>query len=370
MDIAILKETYPNESRVILNPAGVASLIANQQRVFVETGAGTNAGWTDGEYLQKGATITYSKEETIHRGQLILKVLPPSKEEALLFDDDQILVSFLLATALPKETAQVLNAKKINAIALESIGSDDGIFPFRQSMSEIAGQLAIKYAAMFLLNINGGRGLLLSSIPTVPGAQVTILGAGAAGISAARAAIRIGAKVILLDRYPSRLHNLPEGFHSELETMVAIPDNISRVVKFADVLISAVHLEDARAPHVLTVKQIQSMKQGSVFIDLAIDQGGSSETSRPTTLQNPVYVRDGISHICVPNLPSAVGRTASHLLTNLLGDTVLEIATDGLDLAIQNSKELHRGLIIYKGNATRKTIAEYTGLPFSPLDDY
>lgn len=364
MDIGILKETYPNESRVILNPAGVAALIEKGHRIYVETGAGTNAGWTDEEYLTKGATITYSKAEAVSRSELVLKVLPPSKEEASLFETEQTLISFLLASAMPKETANLLNEKRITAIALESICTENNEYPFREGMSEIAGHLAIQYAAMYLLNINGGRGLLLSSLPTVPGAQVTILGAGAAGVSAAKAAIRAGARVILLDRYPSRLRNLPSDFQSELETMVAIPDNISRVVTFADVLISAVHLEDAKAPHVLTVRQIQSMKPGSVFIDLAIDQGGSSETSRPTTLQNPVYVRDGVTHICVPNLPSAVGRMASHLLTNLLGDFVLEIAERGIEESLQQIEEIKRGVIIYKGRATRKTVAEYTGLPF------
>ncbi|MCX7836059.1 MAG: alanine dehydrogenase [bacterium] len=364
MDIGILKETYANESRVILNPAGVAALTEKGHRVYVENSAGANAGWQDTEYMKKGAIITYSKEETISRSELILKVLPPSKEEASLFETGQTLVSFLLAAAMPKEIASILNEKKITAIALESISTDNNEYPFRQGMSEIAGHLAIHFAAMYLLNIHGGRGLLLNSLPTVPGAQVTILGAGAAGVSAARAAIRAGARVILLDRYPSRLRNLPDEFHSELETMVAIPDNITRVVAFADVLISAVHLEDARAPHVLTVQQIQSMKPGSVFIDLAIDQGGSSETSRPTTLQNPVYIKEGVTHICVPNLPSAVGRMASHLLTNLLGDTVLEIAEQGLELALSKNEELRRGVTIYKGKATRKAVADYTGLPF------
>ncbi|MDK9699937.1 MAG: alanine dehydrogenase [bacterium] len=362
MDISLLKESYPEETRVLLNPAGVGALVAAGHRVYVQTGAGDHAGWSDAEYLAKGATITYSMAEAISRSELVAKVLPPSKEEIELLEPDQLLFSFLLITAMPKAAVAQLSERRITAIAMESMMLQNGSHPVREAMSEIGGRLAVQFAGTHLQTNHGGRGILLPSLPGVPGAQVAILGAGAAGIAAARAAVGAGARVLLLERYPERLRALPDTLFVHLETMAAIPDNISRVCQFVDALISTVHMEDSPAPHVVSAEMVKTMKPGSVLVDLSIDQGGSAETSRPTSLRNPVYVKENVTHICVPNLPSAVGRTASHVLTNIITDEILQIADFGLQDMLTKSSMIRNGLSIWQGKATRQTIAEFTGL--------
>ncbi len=368
MDIALLKESYPEESRVLLNPNGVGALVSAGHRVYVQSGAGERAGWKDADYVAKGGQIAYSAAEATARAEIVAKVLPPSKEEIEILQEDQLLICFLLITAMPKASVLELAKRRISALALESIMDGEGDHPVRQAMSEIGGRLAVQKAGTFLQTQYGGRGILMPSLPSVPGAQVAIIGAGAAGISATRAAIGAGARVLLLDRFPYRLRSLPDSLYAHLETMVAVPDNLTRVCQFVDVLISAVHLEDTPAPHVVTLDMIRSMKPRSVVVDLAIDQGGSLETARPTSLRDPVYVKENVTHLCVPNLPAAVGRTASHLLTNLLGDIFLCVAEKGIHAAHECSSTVRSGITLWQGKATRELVAEFTGLEYLPFD--
>ncbi len=367
MDISLLKESFPEESRVLLNPNGVGALVAAGHRVYVQTGAGERAGWKDTDYSDRGALIAYSQSEAIARAEIVAKVQPPSLDEIKLLQEEQLLVSFLLIASMSKAHLAELRDRRISALALESVRSNDGSYPLRQVMSEIGGRLAVQMAGTYLQTQHGGRGILMPSLPSVPGAQIAVIGAGAAGISATRAAIGAGARVLLLDRFPDQLRTLPDTLYPHLETMVAIPSNLMNIAKFVDVLISAVHMEDLPAPHVVSAEMIKAMKPGSVVVDLAIDQGGSIETSRPTSLRDPVFVKDNVTHLCVPNLPAAVGRTASHLLTNLVGDMLLCIAEKGTGNTFECPEPVRSGITLWQGKATRELVSEFTGLEYSAL---
>ncbi|MBK9098884.1 MAG: alanine dehydrogenase [bacterium] len=367
MRIGIPTETRWEEKRIPLTPAGVDSLIRTGHTIYIQSGAGDASHFTDQEYREVGATIVYNREEVFGRSEMILKVAPVTEEESELFVDKQILFSFLLLTMGKKKIIENLLSKKITAIGFELIERDSRL-PILHAMSEIAGPLAIQVAERYLESFTkSGRGILLGGITGVAPAAVVILGAGVVGITAARAALGRGAQVIVIDKDLSRLRQIETEFHRGVTTVMANPYTISRGVKFADVLIGAVLIKGEKAPHLVTEQMVKEMKKGAVIVDVSIDQGGCVETSRITTISEPVYTLHNVIHYCVPNMPSLVARTASYGLNNSVLDYVHDIADNGLTNALMGDEGLSKGVCSYNGTCTNESIAESFEVSYKKL---
>jgi len=367
MRIGIPTETRWEEKRVALVPAGVDLLIRSGHTVYIQSAAGEASNFTDQEYREVGATIVYTKEEAFGRAEMIVKVSPLTEEEADLLVDNQILFSFLLLTMAKKNLLEKLLRKKITAIGYELIEQNSRL-PILNSMSEIAGPLSIQIAERYLESYSkGGRGILLGGITGVAPAAVVILGAGVVGISAARAALGRGAQVIVIDKDLSRLRQIESEFHRGITTVMANPYTISRGVKFADVLIGAVLIKGEKAPHLVTTEMVQEMKKGAVIVDVSIDQGGCVETSRVTTISDPVYTLHNVIHYCVPNMPALVARTASYGLNNAVLDYLQEVADNGLIPALMGDDGFAKGVCTYNGFCTNESIAESFEVDYKKL---
>ncbi|NOX62271.1 MAG: alanine dehydrogenase, partial [Chloroflexi bacterium] len=310
MDISIPRETRPYEWRVALTPAGVEMLVKAGHRVYVERDAGKGAGFDDDAYRAAGARIVYSREEAHARGRLILRVSRPLLEDLELIHEGQILTGFLHLAAGRRDKIQLLRERGACAIAWETVQDEDERLPVLQTMSALAGRLIPQIVGRFMQSDEGGRGVALAGCPTVPPAEVIILGAGAFGVTAARALVGNRASVYLLDINPRALQRADALLDGRAVTMAATDYNLRKVVRFADALIGAVHVPGQRTPIVLTREHLRSMRPRSLFVDVSIDQGGCSETSRPTNHGAPTYVAEGIIHYCVPNITSVAGRTA------------------------------------------------------------
>lgn len=358
MDISIAREEHHYENRVALTPAGVRSLVMQGHNVFVESAAGKGAGFSDAQYLDVGAGIVYTKDEAFLRGNLVLKIFPPTMEEYGLLSTDQIMISFFYLVAARKEGIDILLEKRVSAIGLEVIEDSSGNLPVLMPMSELAGQMAIPIASYYLSNIGGGRGILLGGGAGVPPATVVVLGAGIVGLNAVRNARGIGCNVILLDASMDRLRRANELFNKQLATYLPFHYNLEKVIPFADVLIGAVLIHGEETPKLVTREMVQSMKPGSVIIDVSIDQGGCIETSRPTTWASPAYTEHGVTHFCVPNMPSNVGRTATYSLSNAVLPYILNIADKGLKAALLDDPGLAKGVYTYNGAITNRALAE------------
>jgi len=368
MNIGIPREQPFRERRVALNPAGVQSLVEEGHHVYIEKDAGALARYTNEEYERVGAKVVYNASEVFNRASVILKVSSPTEEEYNLLTESQILFCFLHLPVAKKSSVELLLSKKVCAIGYELIEAQDGSLPILQVMSEIAGQMAIHIAAHHLES-GDGRGILLGRIPGIAPASVVILGAGTVGRTAARVAIGSGAEVTVFDKDLSRLREFENLFHHQIATRVANRYNIARAVQFADVVIGAVLLKAEKAPHLVTEAMVKTMKPRSVILDISIDQGGCIETSRPTTLEDPVFLRHGVIHYCVPNIPASVARTATNGLTNALLPYVLEIADHGLETALHRNRGLRQGVCTYDGSCTNFSIARLFGLEVRKISD-
>jgi len=367
MRIGIPKETLLEEKRVALAPAGVDSLTRAGHTVYIESGAGEGSHFSDEDYTATGAQIVYSAEEAFKRAELVVKVTPVSDEEADMLEEEQIVFSFLNLAASRKTVVDTLLKKKVTAIASERIEQEDSL-PVLRVMSEIAGQLSMQIGAKYLESyVKNGRGILLSGITGVAPAAVVIIGAGVVGISAARAALGRGAQVIVIDNDLNRLNNIDNIFQKKATTVMANPYTISRGVKFADILIGAVLIKGEKTPHVVSEDMVKQMKKGAVIIDVSIDQGGCVETSRITTISNPVFSLHGVIHYCVPNMPTIVSRTASYGLTNASIGYIMNIAENGLTNALMGDEGLARGVCIHKGNCSNESFADTFGLEYKPF---
>jgi alanine dehydrogenase len=367
MRIGIPKETLFEEKRVALAPAGVDSLVRAGHTVYIESAAGDGSHFTDQDYIAVGAQIVYSSEEAFKRAELVAKVAAPSEDDAEMLQDNQILFSFLNLSAGKKKVIKHLLDKQITAIGLEMI-EDETSLPILHTMSEIAGQLALQVAAKYLeSSVKDGRGILLSGVTGVAPAAVVIIGAGVVGISAARAALGRGAQVIVIDRDLSRLQLVDTIFQKRATTVMANPYTISRGVKFADVLIGAVLIKGEKAPHIVSEEMVKQMKKGAVIIDVSIDQGGCIETSRITTISDPVYSLHGIIHYCVPNMPAIVSRTASYGLNNASIGYIINIAENGLSNALLGDEGLAKGVCTHKGSCCNESLADTFGLEYRPF---
>ncbi len=358
MNIGILKEIAPSERRVALTPGGVQTLVGLGAVVYVERNSGALSFFTDDEYINAGAIIVYSPEEVINRSSIVLKVAPPADSELKILHEGQTLFSALHLAISKRKTIETLLEKHVTAIGYELIENEHGDLPIVQTMAEIAGQISIQVAAHYLQARQGGRGVLLGSIPGVPAADVLILGAGTVGRTAARVAVGVGAKVMIIDKNISRLRELENLFQWRIATAVSDQYNIECAVREADALIGAVLLKGEKTPHLVSEDLVKQMKPGSVIVDISIDQGGCVETSRPTTLTDPVYITHGIVHYCVPNTPASVPRTATVGWTNVLLPFLREATELGVEQVLRADIGLSKGVCTFRGCCTNKAAAK------------
>ncbi|MCF8241594.1 MAG: alanine dehydrogenase [Melioribacteraceae bacterium] len=367
MRIGIPKETLLEEKRVALAPAGVDALVKAGHSVFIQTEAGLESHFTDDEYRKVGANIAYERDEIYHRAELIIKVAPLTDEEVSLMDEDQIVFSFLHLAVSKRNIIEKLIAKKVTAISYELVERNNEL-PVLQSMSEIAGQLAIQIGERyFCSDFSQSRGILMGGLTGVSPAAVVILGAGMVGLNAARAALGRGAHVIVLDKDLYRLRRIENYLGKKITTVVANSYTVARGAKFADLMIGAIRVKGEKSPMLVTEEMVKSMKRGAVIIDISIDQGGCFETSRPTTISDPVFVEHGVIHYCVPNMPSLVSRTASYGLTNATLGYILDIADNGINNALLNDSGLANGVCTFNGFCSNEGLAETFDLEYRRL---
>ncbi len=347
--IGIPKEREPFEYRIGMTPAAVSVMTARGHQCYVEAGAGVGSGFSDEVFQEAGAQLTYSPDEVFRRADLLLKIQRPTEQELAWMRQGQILMSFMFLAAAHERYIQTLQEKQTTVIAYELIQEEDGRLPVMYPLSQIGGRMAAQTAAHYMLNIKGGKGILLGGIAGVPPADVVIVGAGVVGTSAADSFLRNGARVILLDKNLRVLQEAHERFGGQVTTMVSHDFNLVRVCQFADVLVGAVQVPGQRAPIILTREMVRSMRPGSLIIDVSIDQGGCVETSRPTRHDDPVFVAEDVLHYCVPNMPGVVGRSATHAFVNAACPFVMQVADEGLEAALAHNAALRRGMAINGG---------------------
>jgi len=366
MNIGVIREGEASERRVALTPSVARQLVEQKNTVWVEKGAGERAMFQDDEYIRAGAHIAYTQAEVIHRSELVVQVAVPALEELSHFSKNAALMAFYHMAVKARQLVDVLLERSVTAIGYEVIETEDGRLPVLAAISEIAGQVTIALAMHLLRSSSGGRGILLGGSPGLPPAHVVILGAGAVGANAARAAVAAGARVTALDVDTDRLRDLI--FHlPHVATGLADPDSIAAAVASADVVIGAVLVAGHKAPQVVTRRMVESMRRGSVIIDAAIDQGGCVETSHPTTLAEPSYIYHGVVHYCVPNLTADMSRSASMALAQAVLPFLMRVAEHGVEGAFRVSPALRRGAYTHHGMCVRRSLAEVLGLPWEPL---
>jgi len=332
MYIGVPKERRPFEYRVGLPPAGVDILVDQGHSVYVEHEAGLGAGFSDQEYEQAGARIAYSPHEVFGRADLVCKIARPLQDEIEWMQPGSSLAGFLHLASTRQDRIDAMLEKKITAIAYEQIQLPDGSLPVLRPLSQIGGLMTAQIAARFLQNNWGGKGILLGGIAGVPPAEVVILGAGTAGMNAAKSFLGLGAHVTLLDRSMEPLQRAADAFPTAV-TMIASKRNIDRACQYADVVVGAILVPGGRTPIIVSRETVRAMKPRALVIDLSIDQGGCFETSRPTMHDRPTYLEEGILHYCVPNIPGVVGRTSTHAFINAAMLYILDLAK-GVEQAI------------------------------------
>ena len=366
MIIGVPKEIKDYEYRVSLTPDGARVLLQAGHRVVVEPSAGQGSGFSDDAYRQAGVQVAGSKAEVFQQADLIVKVKEPQLSECVLFRPGQVLFTYLHLASLPDLT-KALVAADITAIAYETVEARDHSLPMLRPMSEIAGRLAVQIGAHYLGTVQGGRGLLLAGVPGVPPAHVVVLGAGVVGTSAVRIAVGMGARVTVINLDLDRLRFLDDLYGGRIATCAATESAIERAVVEADLVIGAVLVPGARAPKVVSRALVKKMKPGSVIVDVAVDQGGCCETTRPTTHSDPVYVVDGVLHYCVTNMPGIVPHTSTLALTNTTLPYIVRLASEGVEKAIRSDPGLAKGVNVMNGRITCQGVADAYGLRFTPV---
>jgi alanine dehydrogenase len=367
MLLGVPKEIKDNEFRVGMTPAAVFELTHHGHQVLVEKDAGAGSGLSDDEYRGAGASIVDSAEAIFARADMIVKVKEPQAAERKMLRPGQILFTYLhLAPDLP-QTADLIKGGAV-CIAYETVTSSNGGLPLLTPMSEVAGRLAPQVGAHALEKAAGGRGVLLGGVPGAPAADVLIIGGGVSGANAATVALGMGAQVTILDRSLDVLRRLDVQFEGRIRTIFSTRAAIADLVKKADLVIGAVLVPGAAAPRLITRDMLRTMKQGSVIVDIAIDQGGCTETSKPTTHSHPTYVVDGVVHYCVANMPGAVARTSTFALNNATLPFTLALADKGWRKALSEDAHLRAGLNVCEGKLTCEPVAVAHGLPFVPAE--
>jgi alanine dehydrogenase len=359
MHIGIPKEIKNHEYRVAVTPEGARELVQAGHAVSIETGAGVAAGFDDDAYRTTGAAVVASAAEA-YEADLLVKVKEPQPAELAALRDGQLLFCYLHLAAAP-DLARELMARGVTAIAYETVSQPSGVLPLLQPMSDIAGRLAPQMGALGLHKSHGGSGKLISGLPGVPPARVLVIGAGVVGMSAARVAVGLGARVTLVDRLVDKLALAEAQFGARVETRFSSPETIAESLGFADIVIGAAQIPGRHAPRLIPLALLKLMPPGAVLVDVAIDQGGIAETSRPTTHSNPFFVAEGIVHYCVTNMPGAVAHTATKALTHATLPYVQTLATLGL-AAIEANIGLRAGLHVHAGQITHAGLAQDLGI--------
>jgi alanine dehydrogenase len=367
MIVGLPKEIKDSESRVGLVPAGVHALVQDGHKVIVETNAGEGSGIPDDEFKAAGGEIIPSAGDVWDRADMVVKVKEPIGPELGAVRDGQILFTYLHLAPAP-ELTKVLLERKVTGVAYETIRLPNGSLPLLTPMSEVAGRMSIQVGAFYLQKPNGGRGELPGGVPGVPPANVVILGGGTVGTNAAKMAVGLGARVTIIDLDADRLRYLDDIFFGQIETLMSNPYNIEDSVSKADLLIGGVLIVGAEAPKLVTRQMIAAMKKGAVVVDVAVDQGGCCETTRPTTHSHPTYLVDGVVHYCVANMPGAVPRTSTFALTNVTLPYARKLAGLGFKEAVLRDAALAQGVNVYLGHVTCRPVAQSLGLPTIPLE--
>ncbi|MGB3305118.1 MAG: alanine dehydrogenase [Thermomicrobiales bacterium] len=361
MIVGVPKEVKDRESRVSMTPAGVHEYVAHGHTVLVETGAGEGSGISDGDYAAVGARILPSHEGVFAEAEMIVKVKEPTPEEFDLLRPNQLLFTYLhLANDEP--LTRTLMERNVQAVAYETVQLANGPLPLLTPMSEVAGRMSVQVGAFYLQRPNGGRGVLLAGVPGVPGAEVVIVGGGVVGTNAAQIALGMGANVTILDNNIDRLRYLDDILHGRIHTLASNAHSLAEAVAKADLVIGSVLIPGRRAPKLVTEAMVRSMRPGSVLVDVAIDQGGCIETSKPTSHSDPTFEIDGVVHYCVTNMPGAVPRTSTFALSNVTLPYGLALADHGLAAAVQRDAALAKGVNVLNGHVTHPGVAEALGL--------
>ena len=368
LTIGVPKEVSSMENRVSLIPDGVGLLERNGHHVLVEAGAGLTAHFPDHEYSEAGAQVVYSPNE-VYKADIILKVGPVTKEETELLHAKQTLISTLQIAMQCGDYFRGLSQKKVTALAFEFIRDKTNQMAVMRTMSEIAGNTAVFIAAEYLSDPEFGRGKMFGGFTGIAPSEVVIIGAGTVGEFAARSAIGIGAFVKVFDNSVYRLRRIQDNLGRRIFTSLLHPKAVVEAMRTADVVIGAVHSPEGKSPCIISEEMVKEMKEGSVIIDVSIDQGGCFETSRPTTLKNPVYKIHGVTHYCVPNIPSKVPHTSSQALNNIMVPIILDIGNaGGVEKLLKRDYGVRQGVYIYNGLITSLHISRLFDLPFQDLD--
>ncbi len=368
MIIGVPKEIKTNENRVSLLPVGAQAFRQHGHTVLVEARAGLGSGFDDESYRKAGAEIVAGPQEIYSRAHMIMKVKEPLQSEYGLIRKDQIVFTYF-HFASSRELTDAMMKSRCMAIAYETVQKADGSLPLLIPMSEVAGRMAPQEGAKYLEKTMGGRGILLGGVPGTEPADVVIIGGGIVGSNAAKIAAGFGARVTILDNNLYRLRYLDDVMPRNVTTMMSNHYNILKTVKKADLVIGAVLIPGAKAPHLVTRDMLREMKPGSVIIDVSVDQGGCVETCKPTTHENPTYVIDGVLHYCVANMPGAVPFTSTVALTNATLPYALEIANKGVASSLSTNNEIRLGLNMADGKITYKGVADAFGLPWERVEN-
>ena len=369
MIVGILKEIKEEENRVSMTPAGVEVMKHNGHVVLVEKDAGSGSGFNDASYYEAGAEIIETAKAIYDRAEMIMHVKEPMPQEYDLLRPDQIVFTYLHLAADEELTRVLIRSGTVN-IAYETIQKADGSLPLLTPMSEVAGRMAIQQGAKYLEMEHGGHGVLLGGVPGVDPGTVVIIGGGIVGTNAAKTASGLGAKVYIFDMNLDRLRYLSDIMPKNCIPLMASPAAIRDLIKRADVVVGAVLVVGAKTPKLVTRDMLKTMKKGAVLVDVAIDQGGCFETSRPTTHHDPIYTVDGVVHYCVANMPGVVAKTSTFALTNATLPYAMEIANKGWLKAMKENPEIRLGANIVKGKITYKGVADAFGLECTPIEAF
>lgn len=367
MIVGILKEIKVEEHRVCMTPAGVEVMKNNNHTVLVENNAGMGSGFTNEEYINAGAEIVDTPKEIFDRSDMVMHVKEPQPSEYDMIRKDQIVFTYLHLAADEQQTHGLIKSGAVN-IAYETVQLDNGSLPLLTPMSEVAGRMSVQEGAKYLEKPQGGKGVLLGGVPGVNPGTVLVIGGGIVGINAAKMACGLGAKVYLLDNNLDRLRYLNDVMPKNCFTVMSNSANIRELAKKSDLIVGAVLIPGAKAPKLLSREDLKELQDGTVIVDVAIDQGGCFETSKATTHTDPVYEVEGVVHYCVANMPGAVARTSTLALTNATLPYAVEIANKGWKKAMQESTPIKLGANIVEGKVTYKAVAEAFGLDYTDID--
>lgn len=368
MIVGTPKEIKNHEYRVGLTPESAGELVAHGHDVLVETDAGKGIGALNEAYEAVGAKIVETAEEIFNRAEMIVKVKEPQAIERAMLREGQILYTYLHLAPDPEQTRDLMKSGAV-CIAYETVTDNSGGLPLLKPMSQVAGRMSVQAGASALEKAHGGRGVLLGGVPGVAPGKVVIIGGGVVGFNAAQMAIGLHADVTILDRNPIALERLENHFESSAKVIYSTNALLERLVMEADLVIGAVLIPGAAAPKLVTREMLKTMQDGSVIVDVAIDQGGCFETSKPTTHADPTYVVDGVVHYCVTNMPGGVARTSTYALNNVTLPHALQIADKGWKAALKNDPHLANGLNVWNGKITCEPVARDLGLAYTPIEE-